>query len=418
MKTGTQRTAGQRKVNLTVRKPTLRQAKQGMVSSKAKEPIPTIVDATGMNPPRKLYFRGPDGGTLTFSSKDRIETTLKQGSYAVYYVAGPSRYATLEFEILNDGSVKPSAGQENCILVDHARDEAWIELKITGFVYEFDPTVLLALDTGWGPNHRKLYFTFWGSWFENEAVFPQSVNVFPGPHVVGYCTGSEQYCRADYQVTKEGRLLVNAPYNAFMTVTTRQRKGPNKSERERLDVHGVEIEFDGRTIPVGTIYVWGCLHGFKNTTPKRVRILPGKHLVTYVTGPDLYAGDVFELSTSGTLNPTSSPSYFIRTREKVAVAVGAPVTIDARRISKGKVTLLGLSGNGGLLTASLLSGKHWVSVDGKSFALSVLENGTVDYDPKYNTVLEGRHTATVSVWASLDGLNDHVPISGRLGGSR
>jgi len=30
--------------------------------------------------------------------------------------------------------------------------------------------------------------------------------------------------------------------------------------------------------------------------------------------------------------------------------------------------------------------------------LSVLENGTVDYDEKYDAVLDGRNTATVSVW--------------------
>jgi len=79
-------------------------ADPGLGDLATAETIPAIIDATEMNPPRKLYLRNPKGGILPFFSRDKTEIPFHARLYAVYYVAGPSRYAAFEFEVLKEGT--------------------------------------------------------------------------------------------------------------------------------------------------------------------------------------------------------------------------------------------------------------------------------------------------------------------------
>jgi hypothetical protein len=372
-------------------------------SDQPKNRISAIVDATAMNPVRKLRLRRPNKNEIAFKSEEELETYLTTGLYGIHYTTDSNEFAWLKFEIMENWELKVPEDQKGCIVIERSRQETLIKLKIIGFVYQFDPSILIDHDTKWrGNNHRKLYFAFYGATFGNDVEFPQDVNVFPGNHAVGYCTGLRTYCKAKYKILDNGRLVVIPSYNKFMAVEELPKKKSKTPARQRLNIHGVKIKFNGTAIAVKKMYIWSCLHGFENDSTRAVRLLPGKHFVCYVSVLDQYALDTFELSIDGTLEPTNYPSLFIRARNRMVFAVGAPITIDARNLTKKTVSIVGERSDRGLVTTRVLPGKYRIEVGGKSFLLEVTTKGKVKYDPEYDKKIEGKGTATITVWEPLD----------------
>jgi len=207
---------------------------------------------------------------------------------------------------------------------------------------------------------------------------------------------------ADVQLVA-GNQLKNVDSDEFVPLTG------NRSLQIRFRVeHGVGIVIDARALSVGTLRLNGTGETFPTQNVQEFVLVPGLYGLSY--GAGFGAGIVkFSVLSDGTVDFDPTLDGILDGRGTTTLLVnGASLTIDATALTVATLYLRGVVGYevGGFPTSSplpvtLLPGRHDMTYPAGFGAgiveFSVSSDGTVDFDPTLDGILDGRGTATLLV---------------------